>query len=459
MSQREAGKPDSGSRGAPGSLHSAAEPDSPSLCKAPPQSSTWRQQLEQNIKRREAHRALSAQIADLQQKLLDADNEDRTKHRWENIATILEAKCALKYLIGELVSSKVQNSKLESHLKQSKDCCSDLQKMLTEERDQTTEMKNELQEDMMKLEQQHQEKVLYLLSQLQQNQVVETQLEDSVSEREQQLLDRLKFQDEELEKMREVCEQNHQLLQENEAIKQKLNLLQVVSGKKLHLPNVSTLSPDSSFEYVPPKPRPSRPAKEKLLLRTMEVEDLKSNTEPSGSEADNDEDDDEWKPKKLVKGSKKNVQGCSCKGWCGNKQCGCRKQKVGCGADCSCDPGKCRNREQQADASTSAENTQDSEGSFKLEDPTEVTPGLNFFNPVCATPNNKILREMYDVGQVLTVTKLKKKAPSSAPLEPGPAAASQENKAPGEKKKKRVLNSTTSFFSGCTPISEEDGAP
>ncbi|XP_007507670.1 chromosome-associated kinesin KIF4A isoform X2 [Monodelphis domestica] len=399
----------------------------------------------------------SAQIADLQQKLLDADSEDRARHRWENIATILEAKCALKYLIGELVASKVQNSKLESHLKQSKDCCSDLQKMLTEERSQTTEMKNELQEDMMKLEQQHQEKVLYLLSQLQQNQVVETQLEDSVSEREQQLLDRLKFQDEELEKMREVCEQNHQLLQENEAIKQKLNLLQVVSGKKLHLPNVSTLSPDSSFEYIPPKPRPSRPAKEKLLLRTMEVEDLKSNTEPSGSEADNDEDDDEWKPKKLVKGSKKNVQGCSCKGWCGNKQCGCRKQKAGCGADCSCDPGKCRNREQQVDASTSAENTQDSEGSFKLEDPTEVTPGLNFFNPVCATPNNKILREMYDVGQVLTVTKLKKKTPSSAPLEPGPAAASQENKAPGEKKKKRVLNSTTSFFSGCTPISEEDG--
>lgn len=36
------------------------------------------------------------------------------------------------------------------------------------------------------------------------------------------------------------------------------------------------------------------------------------------------------------------------------------------------------------------ERTQDSEGSFKLEDPTEVTPGLAFFNPVCATPNSKV---------------------------------------------------------------------
>ncbi|XP_027692622.1 chromosome-associated kinesin KIF4A [Vombatus ursinus] len=400
----------------------------------------------------------SAQIADLQQKLLDADNEDRAKHRWENIATILEAKCALRYLMGELVSSKVQISKLESDLKQSKDNCCDLQRMLLEEQNHTAEVESELQEELMKLEQQHQEKVLYLLSQLQQNQAIEAQLEESVSEREQQLLDRLKFQDEELKKMHGVCEQNQQLLRENESIKQKLNLLQVVSGQKLHLPKVTALSPDSSFEYIPPKPRPSRPTKEKVLLRTMEVEDLKSNTEPSGSEADNDEDDDEWKPRKLVKCSKKSVQGCSCKGWCGNKQCGCRKQKAGCGEDCSCDPAKCRNREHQVDTSSSTENVQDSDGSFKLEDPTEVTPGLSFFKPVCATPNSKILQEMYEVGQVLSVTKLKKWAPSPAPLENGSAGASQENKAPGEKKKKRVLSSTTSFFSGCTPISEEEAA-
>lgn len=37
---------------------------------------------------------------------------------------------------------------------------------------------------------------------------------------------------------------------------------------------------------------------------------------------------------------------CSCKGWCGNKQCGCRRQKLDCGVDCSCDPTKCRNRQQ-----------------------------------------------------------------------------------------------------------------
>ena len=43
----------------------------------------------------------------------------------------------------------------------------------------------------------------------------------------------------------------------------------------------------------------------------------------------------------------KPVLQCSCKGWCGNKQCGCRKQKLDCGADCSCDATKCRNRQQE----------------------------------------------------------------------------------------------------------------
>ncbi|KAM5221785.1 chromosome-associated kinesin KIF4A isoform 2-T2 [Ctenodactylus gundi] len=399
----------------------------------------------------------SAQIADLQQKLLDAESEDRPKQRWENIATILEAKCALKYLIGELVSSKILVSKLESSLKQSKASCADMQKMLFEERNHFAEIETELQAELVRVEQQHQEKVLYLLSQLQQSQMAEKQMEESVSVKEQQLLSTLKCQDEELKKMQEVCEQNQQLLQENEILKQKLTLLQVASRQKSHLPKDILLSPDSSFEYIPPKPKPSR-VKEKFLEQTMDITDLNysghSINEPEDDDGYNDDgDDEEWKPTKLIKVSRKNIQGCSCKGWCGNKQCGCRKQKLECGMACSCDPTKCRNRQQSQDSLGTIERTQDSEGSFKLEDPTEVTPGLSFFNPVCATPNSKILKEMHDVEQVL----LKKTAPALSfdLLEPKHTATeSQENKVPG-KKKKRALASNTSFFSGCSPIKEE----
>lgn len=294
--------------------------------------------------------------------------------------------------------------------------------------------------------------MLQLLSQLQQSQLPEKHLEESANEKEQQIRSTMKCQVEELRKMREVCEQNQQLLQENSAIKQKLTLLQVASQQEPHLMRTVLQSPDSSFEYIPPKPKPSR-IKEKCLEESFTIEDLQYYSEPSVTEQDNENDDhadEEWIPTKLVKMSKKSIQGCSCKGWCGNKQCGCRKQKSDCNVTCSCDPTKCRNRHQSQDLDA-IELNQDSENSFKLEDPTEVTSGLSFFNPVCATPSSKILKELCDSDQML-------KQPvffSSTDPELKPTASeSQENKAVG-KKKKRVLASNTSFFSGCSPIQEE----
>nr|XP_014424306.1 chromosome-associated kinesin KIF4A isoform X1 [Pelodiscus sinensis] len=391
----------------------------------------------------------SAQIADLQQKLLDADNGDRVKQRWETIATILEAKCALKYLIGELVSSKVEESKLHSSLVQNKANCADMQKMLLEERNQLAEIEAELQSQLVMQEQQHQEKVLYLLSQLQQKEAAEKKLEDSLTEHEQKLLERLKFQDEELEKMRELCEKNQELLQEKESLKQKLILHQIASGQKFrHIQQMPAQSPESPFDYIPPKPKTRRQTTAKLNARTpeMDVEELFSESEESGGEME----DADWVPIKAVKGSKKSLSGCSCRGRCGNRQCGCRKQKLGCTAGCNCEPTKCRNRDSGTlDGCMSEDQTRDSGGSFKLEDPTEVTAGETFFEPICITPTKKVLKEITEQDVFV------KKATTAALLISGDVE-SQENQLPLVKKKKRILSSNTSFFSGCTPIKEED---
>ena len=61
--------------------------------------------------------------------------------------------------VFQLVSSKVQESKLESSLQQSKANCSDIQKMLIEERNHLTEMEAEFQNQLLVQEQHHQEKV------------------------------------------------------------------------------------------------------------------------------------------------------------------------------------------------------------------------------------------------------------------------------------------------------------
>lgn len=189
----------------------------------------------------------------------------------------------------------------------------------------------------------------------------------------------------------------------------------------------------------------------------MDVEDLKYGSEHSVSEPEDGEidagDDEEWKPTKLFKMSKRTIQGCSCKGWCGNKHCGCRRQTSDCGVDCSCDPTKCRNRQQDKDSLDTVERTQDSEGSFTLEDPTEVTPGLSFFSPVCATPNRRMLEELCEVKQVLWKTTLATSSPGLPELK-HVAEDSQGNIAPG-RKRKRALTSNVSFFPGCSPMEEE----
>ncbi|KAM6353840.1 chromosome-associated kinesin KIF4A isoform 5-T7 [Alca torda] len=383
----------------------------------------------------------SAQIADLQQKLLDADNGDRVKQRWDSIATILEAKCALKYLLGELVSSKVQESKLQSSLQQSKANCSDIQKMLIEERNHITEMEAEFQNQLLVQEQHHQEKVLYLLSQLQEKEVAEKKLEDSLSEQEKQLQERLKFQEEELEKMREICEKNQELLRENDVLKQKMLLLQVASGQKLpHIQQTPSESPESPFDYVPPKPKTRRQttAKPRAPTPEMDVEELFSDSGESGAEMS----DTDWIPVKAVKGAKKSMTGCSCKGRCGNRQCGCRKQRVGCTEDCSCDSAKCRNRDPGSpDATVCEDQTKDSEGSFKLKDYTELTAGGTFFQPVCVTETTKVLKDI--TGQDVFLKK-----PSAAASLLVRDEELQENQIPLVKRKKRLLNNTTSFFAG-----------
>uniref|UniRef100_A0A8C9F3J3 Kinesin family member 4A n=1 Tax=Pavo cristatus TaxID=9049 RepID=A0A8C9F3J3_PAVCR len=373
----------------------------------------------------------SAQIADLQQKLLDADNGDRVKQRWDNIATILEAKCALKYLLGELVSSKVQESKLESSLQQSKASCSDIQKMLIEERNHATEMEAEFQNQLLLQEQQHQEKVLYLLSQFQQKEAAEKRLEDSLNEQEKQMQERLKFQEEELEKMREICEKNQELLQENDILKQ----VEICADRK------TAACPSCQWTEAPPrspKTRRQTVAKPRAPIPEMSVEELFSDSGESG-----EEEDAEWVPGKAVRGTKRS---CFCKGRCGNRQCGCRKQKLGCTAGCSCDSTKCRNRDPGCQVST--DQTKDSEGSFKLEDLPDMTAGETFFQPVYIPPTVKVLKDITEQDVLM-------KKPSTAAALLVRDEESQENQLPFVKKKKRLLSSNTSFFSGCTPIKEE----
>lgn len=74
-----------------------------------------------------------------------------------------------------MVSSKLWASKLESNLTQSHADYCKMQKMLFEEQSRL-EVERDLKAELLKVEQKHQEMVLYLLSHLQQSQMAEKQL-------------------------------------------------------------------------------------------------------------------------------------------------------------------------------------------------------------------------------------------------------------------------------------------
>ncbi|XP_047463966.1 kinesin family member 4 [Mugil cephalus] len=403
----------------------------------------------------------NAQIADLQQKLLAADGEGRLKQRIDSITSIVDAKCALRVLMSELVSAKTASAKLESELKQEKGNAQDLRKMMADERNVMSTMDMEHQQQLVELEQRHQEKVLYILNQLQNKPICaesdETQQKNEESSREKELLQRLKVQEEELEKLRELSEQNQKLLEQNEQYRQKLSLLHLASGKKILLPTSNNeKSPDDSFEYVPPKPKTKRFTTAKAPLSTaINIEELMS-----PSEDEKEEEEDEWRPEKPEKGrrnsKKSKTTGCACKGRCSNKQCRCRKGKTTCGENCQCDHEKCRNLDIQAPAEDVSHTESVSQDSVSLQEPASASPdNTTFFKPPSCTPTKKVLQEIGDMGHTTSDMKLIRK-PSFTEEEDEDEEEEDRTTVSFLKKKKRLLTSfQNSFFSGCTPIREE----
>nr|XP_057934570.1 kinesin family member 4 isoform X2 [Doryrhamphus excisus] len=395
----------------------------------------------------------NAQIADLQQKVLAADSEGRFKQRIDAIRNIVDAKCAIRVLVAELVSATTATAKLESELQQEKGNGQDLRKMLADERNVMSTMDMEHQQQLVELEQRHQEKVLYLLNQLQ-NKPIGGALGDAKQEdespKQKELLQRLKVQEEELEKLRNLSEQNQKLVEQNEQYRQKLSLLQLTSGRKVLVPSPHTnndndTNPYDSFEYIPPKPKGKRFTTAKMQLNTtIHIDDLWSPSE--------DEEEDEWRPEKLEKrhptSKKTKTTGCLCKGRCSNKQCRCRKGKMTCGENCRCDQDKCRNMDNQ-EAGPVEHVSRDS-----LEDPATASPDTTFFRPPSCKPTKKVLEEIVDIGH------------SPADLESVLKPVLEEEDADQgkdritvnilKKKKRRLLPSfQNSFFSGCAPIGEE----
>ncbi|XP_030217032.1 kinesin family member 4 isoform X3 [Gadus morhua] len=358
----------------------------------------------------------SAQIADLQQKVLAADNDSRAKHRWDNINTVVEAKCSLKILMAELVAAKSAAARLESSLKQEQGNLQDLSRTLAEERGVMSTMDVEHQQQRVELEQNHQEKVQYLLNKLQSRAGLQ-QPAGEPSQKERELVQRQSQLEEELEKMSGL---NQQLLKEKE-------------------------------QYKEPKARRPTTAKAPLSL-AINMEDI-----VSASDSEDEMEDEAWQPEKQERrraSRRPKTTGCACKGRCNNKQCRCRKGKTTCGENCQCNHARCRNLEPPGAEDSPSLKAGAPDGLLLPQDPTAISPG-NFFIPPSCPPAKKAPQESGELGHTPEPTTWDRKPLLSPEEEEGDGEGDEGNVNSILKKKKRLLSSLqNSFFSGCTPIKE-----
>ncbi|KAF3841354.1 hypothetical protein F7725_007216 [Dissostichus mawsoni] len=290
--------------------------------------------LTKQVENLETEMALrNAQIADLQQKVLVADSEGRMKQRFDSITSIVDAKCALKLLVSELVSAKTASGKLESELKQEAGNAQHLRKTMADERNVMSTMDMEHQVQM----------VLYLLNQIQTKTISEEPAEtkeEEESAKEKELFQRLQIQEEELEKLREL----------RAAPGAKISLLNLASHKNVLMPTAANSANNADDRL---RKRFTTTAK---VQQDIDMDELISDDEDERNE-------DEWRP-------------CACKGRCSNRLCRCRKGKMSCGENCQCDREKCRNMDPE-DGSQAVSVPKDS-----LQDPTSVSPdNSTFFKP------------------------------------------------------------------------------
>uniref|UniRef100_UPI00358F8609 chromosome-associated kinesin KIF4-like n=1 Tax=Myxine glutinosa TaxID=7769 RepID=UPI00358F8609 len=250
-------------------------------------------EIDEQIKSLETEMELrSAQIADLQQKLSDADGDERVRF-WDGFSLIIEAKYALKWFMKEVVATRVRCGVKEREVVEFTKQFDQLQKQVSQERQQASEAAALSLAQLSAQAQEHQDQMMILLNQRQ---------------------------------------------QEAEDKQKALN----VSDEPKTPPKVK-----KSFRSVGPTAHPRgntpRYALHEILSDETDSDDEVELQNQRYSRRCGKFDSD-WSPSITKPQQRTSQLKCGCGGACNKKMCSCRKQQGSCSDSCGCNPEKCTNR-------------------------------------------------------------------------------------------------------------------
>ncbi|KAK6625174.1 hypothetical protein RUM43_005465 [Polyplax serrata] len=280
----------------------------------------------------------NAQIADLQQKILDSDQENKSNTRWDAIQSMADAKAALKHVFNlaadirrDAITKDLSLKEMETNYKNTNQRVRQLEKELKR-------MKEKHEEEILIREREHQDELHCLLNNENKENVPESSHLDRTLTAHQLRL--LQITEEQLKRKQEECV----------TLQNQISTILTVAQT--------------------PKQKPVR----KRFSRHREFEDL--NISADGSfmddyENDNLEADPDWRNtpihKRLMAIKSKTVQypwpesrkrgsdgsfRCGCHTSCNNKRCVCFKMDARCSESCTCDAKKCVSKLSEVESSS-----------------------------------------------------------------------------------------------------------
>lgn len=351
----------------------------------------------------------NAQISDLQQQILGFENDkekekDQRADRWTRLASMVEAKLAVQYLFDQATEAMANTAMKAQELKEASITLNEIRKNNGDLREEKSQQRRNYDEEILRMEREHEDKVLLLLRQLSYKDEQSTDL--TINKDITQVEARLKFQSEELAKMSDIHDQLLERDAEVKNLKAKLSNVGPGSGgifqqieqskpsskKKVTIQHYSEKEYFDEFGSSSDSEEVDEDSKDEdnedpswrktPLHKRIREEKRKSMGAPiykrkRSFEVSSDEDIEPQNDSKMKRKSSKSFLGCTCKKGCKTKACSCKKAGNHCVAICKCDRHTCANREVPGtDVSSSVETDKENDSSMVSDGEQNTTDQL-----------------------------------------------------------------------------------
>lgn len=311
----------------------------------------------------------NAQISNLQKQITDLEQDGRDnvsgakKNRFEAVRSMTEAKIALEHLFEKNIEQTFNVTQMKSEFTELRHLYEEAVKNTNTLENEIAVLKNEHQSEFLRASREHEEKVLYLLSKL-----------NDTNEGE-----RLKVHELEINKFNKLHDELLKLSEDNEKLRQQVltkggdekkegNISKVKIEKPPPVKKVITYEDETDEDSIAEEDsddendRDDDPdwRKTPLFKRIKKLREtgggstflappaqkLKRKISSDAEGGDDDEENGSTKPKRTSKSS--GTSGCRCKEGCKTKRCRCKKNSGTCDTSCGCDPSQCKNRPGEA---------------------------------------------------------------------------------------------------------------